>query len=189
MILFFLQFQAEEQDHYHLQCHRGRSAIWNNLERGSLGRHVFYRSDNVTASYLDGWPAHAYLFESADIAALAVPVIVMLDVLVAGDNDIPFNLTLRQVNAESKVIVIPRSLAGERPSELNSDRESWSLFGCMEMAGSILLLTRAGYHESAMNGNRISGALAQMSITKDVSDRLIGEFQQAVNRSAKRRAT
>lgn len=138
----------------------------------------------MTASYLVGWPAHAYLFESADIAALAARVTAMLDVLVA--SDIPFNLTLRQVNAESRVIVIPRSLVGERPSELNSDPDSWSLFGCMEMAGSILLLTLAGYHETVMEGNRISGALKQMSITKDDSDQLIGEFKQAVNRNTQR---
>jgi hypothetical protein len=54
------------------------------------------------------------------------------------------------------------------------------------MAGSILLLTRIGYHETAMDGNRISGALAQMSVSKNDSDRLLGEFQQALNRCEKR---
>jgi hypothetical protein len=150
--------------HFHVQIHGGQTAIWSNLAAGAIRRRELVATDGVALSHLAGWPAYAYLFEAPERPALLRAASRAIGLLSADQQDIPFNFTARQWGGKLSLILLPRSAASEKPEGLNRDPQSWSRFGCMEMAGTILLLSEAGYAETAKSPGAISQALRQMTI-------------------------
>ena len=162
--------------HFHLQIHKGAAAIWRNLEVDSVQLKQFYFSNETAAYTLEGWPAGAFVFESADSKGLSSVVYRMLKALVAGDNDIPYNLGFRYQGDLIQLILFPRSIAREKPSCLNNHRDSWGRFAFMEMGGSVFLLTPEGYEATLESAQGVYQAIAEMSIQPHEQDALIRSF-------------
>ena len=164
--------------HFHLQVHKGSSAIWGNLERGNVQLKSFYFSKKVIAHWVQGWPAHFFVFEGSDCNGLACVVNQMIEALVAGDNDYPYNIGFRCQNNLIQLILFPKSGTSEKPTGLNDHPDSWGRFSFLEMGGSIYLLTPEGYEAN----QRIYDAIAQLSIQRLEMAALITDFQERTHK-------
>ncbi len=162
--------------HFHLQVLKRATAIWQNLECGSVYRKQFYSSKNVTVSSVEGWPARMFIFEGADSSSFSSAVHRMTEVLVAGDNDFPYNLGFRCRGNLIQLILVPRSGLGEKPTCLNHHPYSWGRFAFGDMGGSIIVLTPEGYEATIRSRQGIYDAIAEMSIQQHEQDTLIRDF-------------
>ncbi len=161
--------------HFHFQYHKGTVALWANLDCGHIIRQILSTRD-CTVSRLLGWPAEVFLFEGTDFAEVCRAVTEQVKALSAGDNDVPYNLTFRCAGDRVQCLLILRSLKGEKPTKLNTQSNSWGRFGLLEMAGSVLLLTRPGFEEMVADpstGERIFTAIAEMSVDPHRANRLL----------------
>src|SRR5579871_5360045 len=117
--------------HFHLQIHKGAAALWRNLDERRVWLKPIASSEPTAAFTLEGWPAHAFVFQGTDLAQLASMVNMMFEAMIEDDNDIPYNLSFRCWDKLTQLILFPRFInrdnltAGEKPAHLNGDSESW----------------------------------------------------------------
>lgn len=164
--------------HFHLQVHRGAAVLWRNLDQGRVQLRQFYASGGVLASTGEGWPAAFFVFEASDAKHLPTVVTRMLSTLVQGENDYPCNISFRVHDGKTRLVLFPRLLGSEKPTNVNSFPESWGRFAFREMGGDILLLTPEGYEASRYAPEGLYDAIRQMSISRDEMNNLIRDFQK-----------
>jgi hypothetical protein len=102
----------------------------------------------------------------------------MLSTLVQGENDYPCNISFRVHDGKTRLVLFPRLLGSEKPTNVNSFPESWGRFAFREMGGDILLLTPEGYEASRYAPEGLYDAIRQMSISRDEMNNLIRDFQK-----------
>jgi len=148
--------------------------IWRNLEKSLLAidGERLYGVDDVSVGNLTGWPITAPIFQSTDPESLANAIWEEINPERLSENTIPDLIFTHARDGRLKVILILRDKVEslENPKTFYPENiDSYGTFGCMELAGMILMKWDDQIYQSLKNNieltaERVTRAFAETTL-------------------------